>query len=906
MPNNKKENDNIYIMNIEAAYIYKDIQEGKNITYKNKDRNKLFSATMSHSLETLRIEKMFPSVFYKYNDKKYTRKIINITFDKNYTVWDEGIEWNDRNGKKHIGKRVTVATKKKIRNYLYKNGFTMDNIKYVFYKRSSGKAKNGYALFIQENMREKLLRKSRLSIKFEDNELLDLTSLLAYESLILSHIDFTIELNPKTEILLIDDIYGKEFKINASITKEKDGVLNTENEDIILKNCLTDGQGLLDESIFKDYKKENNGFMLLRTDMFKCCAFHTKLQKWFKENNIIKIKDMFNNTYDADKIKLVITPNSLKFLKLAYKIGNGTKKECYKYWINHIDSMFGVVKCDKDTNYGTYNRTTYQLLNSIPNLTYDELMELAEEEREYVYLLKNDDVVFHNYLLRDSKLNYLFNESIEHDNVSSYDTIDLMNGLLLVNPDIMKTKKFKEVRSELILNYINNLKLGKIRLKDSKYVTLFGNPFEMLLATIGKYNNSSIMEGREIYCPYYKDSQEFCASRNPHVTSGNVMYTKNKYHKEYNDWFNITDNICAINFFDNDAPDRLQGCDLDSDTILLLPNNILIDKAKYCENNFTTPINMVKGKAKPRKYNMSEHSKLDIILSNNYIGKIINLSQITNSYMNDAISKNKPIEMIDELYQLSSRLSSLSQIEIDKSKKIFDNVNMNKELNKIKNNQYIKYIDDKDKYGNMVSKMIVPNFFSMIFKSGEYRVFKKFNTPMDILQDVLVFGNAKKTKIVEFKDLLISPGEVGSINYEQMKKIYDIVSKCGKKINGLNLENCKLNSNGKATVRRKQKQMTIEMLKKYKINTPTVLHIFRRCFKLIKDDFGFSNYAILCFNLLFLSNKLEVLKCFRNMDISNEEFLVEVDKVDNWDYYFFGKYYAKTYYKDYKDKYNEI
>ena len=32
----------------------------------------------------------------------------------------------------------TIANKKKIRKYLYNNGFVLDGIKYVFYKRGSG------------------------------------------------------------------------------------------------------------------------------------------------------------------------------------------------------------------------------------------------------------------------------------------------------------------------------------------------------------------------------------------------------------------------------------------------------------------------------------------------------------------------------------------------------------------------------------------------------------------------------------------------------------------------------------------------------------------------------------------------------------------------------------------------
>ena len=123
-------------MNLEGAYIYKDIQEGKKTTSKKRDRNKLFSATSPYSLETIRINKMFPNRFYILNDKQYTKKIINVTFDKNYTVWDEEQNWIDKNGEEHKGKRILIANKNKIRSYLYNNGFEMDGIKYIFYKFS--------------------------------------------------------------------------------------------------------------------------------------------------------------------------------------------------------------------------------------------------------------------------------------------------------------------------------------------------------------------------------------------------------------------------------------------------------------------------------------------------------------------------------------------------------------------------------------------------------------------------------------------------------------------------------------------------------------------------------------------------------------------------------------------------
>ncbi|GCD10412.1 hypothetical protein [Clostridium tagluense] len=888
-------NENTYIMNLEACYIYKDIMNGIEISSKNKDLNKLFSATIPYSLETIRMDEIYKDTFYEVNKKQYTKKIINITFEKNYTVWNEDKEFVNREGENQKGKRVVFANKKKIRKYLYVNGFVMDGIKYIFYKRGAGKAKNGYALYIQDSMQETLIDRSRLGLKFEKNELLDLTSVLAYESLITSGLSFTIELDPKTEILLIEDIYGIEFDSNASVTRESNGEIITGNEILKLQNCLTDGQALIDESIFDKYGKSGHAFMLLRNDLLKSCGFNTKIQAFFLANNITTVIDMFGTVYDASKIKLITTPNSIKFLKFAYKIGDGSKKGCYEYWKEHITNVFGVVKCDKEGNYGSYNRTTYQLLNSIPNLSYEDLMAITEREREYVMLLKNDNAVFRNYLGCDAKASLKLEKHMDNGDISLYEDTDLMNALLMVNSDMQYTKKFKKMKSDLIANYVSHLKQGKIRMKDNKYVTLISNPYEMLLASIGKYDGKSIMHGREVYCSYYEDGQEFCATRNPHINGGNVMYTRNKHHKEYIMWFNFTDNICVINFYDNDAPDRLQGADTDSDTMLLLKKKIMADKAKYCEDNFPTPINRVRGSSKPRKNNMEELYKLDVILSDNYIGRIVNMSQIINSYLNDAITKGKSQEIIDELYHASSRLSSMSQIEIDKSKKVFDNISMSKELSKMRQIQSIRYAREEDKYGEMVNKMIVPNFFDMISDSNEYRVFEKFDTPLDILQEVLLFNRGKRLegdKNKEMKELLVKNSRYveGISQKRQFKPILEIIAECGKKINGLRMKTCTLNDKSKKTVEKKAKKEAIEKIKDMEICSATILNYLKLCFS--KEDKDYSKYATLSLNILFCAKKKELLPCFKKGDMDNDEVLIKME--DKCDYNIFGEEYQKS------------
>lgn len=906
------ENKSIYIMNLESAHLYKDFVEGVKTNIENKDILKLFSATIPYSLETIRINEYKPESIYCIGNKQYTKSIINVEFNSEYFIFEK---MDDGKSKKKV-----IAKSKKIRKHMYENGFYIEDVHYVFYKRGAGKAKNGDVLFIRDDMVDYLRKRSRVELDFSNDEYIDFTSLLAYESLIMSGIDTTINIDLKEEMLLIEDIYGMKFNSNANVTEEIDGKLISTTKSIELKNCLSDGQGMLDESKFIEIDKNDKGFALLRNDMLKSCAFNTKLQEFFAENNITELVDMFGNKKDAKKIKLVITPNSFKFLKFSHKFKGDTDEErqlnCFNHYLENGSSTFGIVKFDKLGNYGNYNRTTYQLLNSIPFITKEDMSIIAKDEIDYVNLLSNDMEVFLNYIGLDSKSSIKFEMSDGLEDEDKMDNIELMNAIMLVNSDIKYTKKFKAMKKELIKNYIKNLNMGKLRMKNTVYATLFSNPYEFLLSSIGQYENKSIMNGREIWCSRYPKNQELCASRNPHVNSGNVMHTVNRYRDEYK-WFNLTDNICAINFFDNDAPDRLQGCDTDSDTLLLLPSSTLVKYAKLCEEQFYTPINKVKGKPKPRKNKMSELASLDTMLSNNYIGQIINLSQIINSYMNDAIQNKLDNGVIQELYDASCKCSSLSQIEIDKSKKTFDNVNMSNELKYIRNISSIQYIiTDKDSnvvelsiedYIDLdseqkklfIKKMVVPNFFQRISDSHAFRYYKKMNTPMDLLEDVLVFDKIKGTKTLSYKDLVIQPkdivGDIKDFNSSQMPQIYEIISDCGRKINGLRMDSCKLNNLGKKTVERNSKNNAIRLLSELTITQATALDIVRVALRIKEGKFDFSKYSLLALNLLFLTDSQLLLNCFKSKDMSDDLVLCNFK---NNGINIFGKTYIKKPRKD--------
>jgi hypothetical protein len=246
-------------------------------------------------------------------------------------------------------------------------------------------------------------------------------------------------------------------------------------------------------------------------------------------------------------------------------------------------------------------------------------------------------------------------------------------------------------------------------------------------------------------------------------------------------------------------------------------------------------------------------------------------------------------------------LPSLSQIEIDKSKKVFDNVNMHNELNKIRRLKHIKYVTDKDSRGDDVQKMIVPNFFNMISDADEYRVFTKFDTPLDILQDILTFEPSVYKKGKNNKDLidlLVKSKDLdGKYNKDSAEAIFKIIEEYGKKINGLKLKTCTLNDKARSTVEKKYKREAKDKLKLLTPNDSTILSVLKQCFGDKEEDkFGFKKYSMLTLNLLFISKKIQVLKCFKNNDIKDDEILIRIK--GKYDYDIFGDKYQKILLKD--------
>jgi len=668
----------------------------------------------------------------------------------------------------------TLSKVKEIREYIYKNGFICDGTKYVRFKRSSGSARVGKCLFIAEELYSDMFKFAKCGLTVEDGQEIDLASFEAYISLTTSSIIDTLEIEPKN-FLIIDD-FNSVFEEEAIITEiGEENRLETRQDVATVNNSIFDGQGLIDISLMGKYK--NKGMLLLRNNFFKSCCFNTNIQKFFKDNNITNISQLngFTLAESIEDIKLITTPSSIKYYKFEKDVSK---------WLANISNTFGIVKHDKDTHYfdGEIVQTHYQLINTL-QFTKDEMQTFLTPSIEYLDALNMDKHVMRNHIKWKSNEVENDDEEIEYNLETKNDIIYTMLGY---DNGFENTKMYADFKRDVRNSFIKNIKKGHVYINGT-YAVLLGNPYEMLLHSIGQFKGNGYMECGTIHNIRYKDGEELLGCRSPHVTISNILLTKNKHYDMINNYFNLTSNIVCINSIKENTLERLSSADFDSDSMIITNDKLLVELARINYDVFKVPTNMVEAIKTKRYYNKEQLADLDIKTSNNKIGEIINLSQILNSLLWNKLydlkkdgeirgSAKDNYDEIKELFYDICQLDVMSCIEIDKAKKEFV-IDNTKELSLIRE-KYKEFLTDDR------GRQIKPKFFEFLAKSKGYYVkgsksYDKHETAMDYLSEIISKKGMCKYNLKEYK--LFSNVFI-PVNYDSklrnMYQIKDTREKC--------------------------------------------------------------------------------------------------------------------------------
>lgn len=927
----------IYIPSVDAKDLYlannfKDKEKndtGYRLTTKKGDVNyNRFINSLDFSLDSEKIREIVKGIYtskkdefsFTHNGKEYSDKVINVTFKyssrdfnkvkKNTFVMDgyllddlefkdniainnglivgiivstptlkqcelelpEGFTYVENREGEHVYSTKTIGvmySRKELRDYLYENGFNCNGYHYVRLKRTSGSARVGKCLFVEERLYPLIHEWEMCGLIINEGDPVDLAALESYISLPTSSAIDTITIDPKS-ILIIPDYDSKFVEDSVIVEMNDDKRITVREGEIEVSNSIFDGQSLIDKSIMGEY--DCYGMILLRNRFFKSCCFNTNIQQWFEDNDIKDLsqlhKDSITLATDISEIKLITTPNSIKYIKFAPIL----------QWLNNIDSTFSVVKHEKKTHFfkGRLVQAHYQLLNTL-QLEPDDVKALVAPSLNYVNMLNADPDVL-KYHVKCSMLDECNKEELS--NVFK-DKNDIIYTMMNLSESFCKTKYYHDFKRETCKSYLKNMKKGHI-LIDGNYSVLFGNPYEMLLHTIGEFDGDSSLPPGHIHTTRYPYRKKILGCRSPHISTSNILVSTNMRHDLIDRYFNLTDEIVCINAIKENTLERLSGADYDSDQMIVSNNEILINAALKYYDIFKVPANRVSAKKSKRYYTNAQKSDLDYKTSENKIGEIVNLSQELNTLMWDYINNlKKPLtketyEEIREIYHDICILNVLSCIEIDKAKKEFD----------ISSSREIKDIKEKWAKRTFDNKVIKPAFLGFIAQTKGYRnpQKKKYNyhkTTMDyLLKELNQYRSEKTSK----KDLVplsecfrFSSYNPKSVNWKQ---INSIIKKCETTTSSINAVWSKeyYSTEEKYILTSRYKDDLVFEIQKMRINIHTMFSLIEHI-----DMDKYARISKLLFFILFNYKNNTIIEIMKN--VASPTTYIKEDKNGDLDIY---------------------
>lgn len=562
-----------------------------------------------------------------------------------------------------------------------------------------------------------------------------------------------------------------------------------------IKTVLADGEGLIDSSIFPEYytdskgKRHNfEGFIYCRNHFFKACLFKGNIQEFFKDYykdkyDTATITDMFGNDIPVKDIKVVTTSNAIKWLKLKELMG-GTAAEQYQYydnWLQQYDYEFQILKTAKKSKYGQYQRSSYQMNNSLPTKDREVLKRIAQTSIDYCNELKTSHEAFINHL---------------RITADDYNINNLLIALDKQIPDFKESEFFRTEKNKLISKFKKYTLMNGKLLQEGDNLTLCSNPYELLLHCVGAdFRALQTLKAHSDYIECsttrFEYGEYLAAFRSPHNAPNNVLYFKNVQNDVFKKYFpDLGDNVIIVNSIDTDLQPRASGCDFDTDFAFVTNQPDIVELAAESYKHYPTIINDVQDEPSSYDMTMQAFSDMDNKISSgqSLIGGSSDLAQIVLSYYIDELQAD---EEGNKVYRNAAYediiviCSVLAQIGIDGAKKNFP-INGTVELKRLRNSECLQdkplplFFAEMKNWKKQKRNKAQPwkSKYSNIIDIEDSDQAMQLQCPMDILREIIdseVIDNRKRR--VKYPKIFNVPKQkVRDIRRDQVEKVTNIMT----------------------------------------------------------------------------------------------------------------------------------
>ena len=535
---------------------------------------------------------------------------------------------------------------------LYKEGCTINGIKFKRLLATTGGVKSGTVIFVAERLWGEL--RLRLDNGRNLTKPLVPAKFGAYESLACSS---SVSVSKPDGILVVPDCYT-EFKENViTIDDREDGepILSYVDDYPIRKNC-SDGFGTMTPKRAEIWSREL-GLDYVMSGCNTRYAFEKGMLVTFDHIDFAEkingasesnpsgyiVKDVWGNDVDVRTVDVILTESMLKLWDSYSSIEN------YISCCDNNHYTFAITKVTPKSLEEEWT-TNYQFLQSY-NLSDDDIQELIQPTVDMI-----SDILGGDY----RKLILYTNGKAIDDNTFLLSDNKCLKALLADKREADDPYVIKMVYN-MIENRIRQAKLGKLNVH-GHFCIACGDPFSLWQSIFG-LRVTGLLKAREIYSKFWVDStsKEVVCFRAPMTCHNNIhkMSVLNSEEADY--WYRYINTMIVFNSWDS-SMDAMNGEDYDGDQNFVTDNSVLLRKTIEEPTIFCI-------QRKADKHIISE----DLIVESNInsfgnkIGKITN--DITSQF--DLLTKYDSNTL--EYKTLSYRIKTgqlYQQNEIDKAKGI--------------------------------------------------------------------------------------------------------------------------------------------------------------------------------------------------------------------------------------------
>ena len=450
---------------------------------------------------------------------------------------------------------------------LIDNGFNFNGKHYVYFSSSAGSIRKHRGLFIEEELYDRIRLKLTCGLTLEKiNEKggCVINKWLAYLALSSSATEVWTDFDIDKAIVCDDfeiDVYGDMDYINSadySITRKYTSV----------GIPMNDGVGMM----------MSGRTRVARGPFIKGLLVQFDFQKFVKEKCTPEqyiVKDIYGTPHNIieEDIQYIFTKSQLKMWKY-YDSWEQYKEYFKKYGCE-------MCWCNMEQPYVSKARINYQMLNSLHDMTDEEIDKLIEPTAEEIDKIGEDYQTMLR-LLGSAETNQ--NQSWEQIAIPKY-------------PSMMNEKRHRQTLIDTKKSLIKQAKGGRLRVKG--YYRLASPDLYAYCERLflGIENPQGLLKNGEISIKQFKDGEEVDCLRSPHLYFEHCLRVNNRS-EEIKKWFTTE----CIYTSCNDLISRVLALDWDGD-ILLVTNDKTIKKVVKRNQHDYVPLLFDMRKAAPVEVN---------------------------------------------------------------------------------------------------------------------------------------------------------------------------------------------------------------------------------------------------------------------------------------------------------------